>query len=65
MKESTHMNQSTLANIHQVIPFRCLWDLAGPEADQVRLVLRLRAGRGGLVNFDRREAAHAASEVAR
>ena len=40
-----------------VSPHRCLWELLGPEANQLRLALRLRtraAGPGGnLIPFDR------------
>ena len=42
--------------------FRCLGAIDPPEADQVRLALRLRANRNGkVVNFDRHEVAHAAA----
>jgi hypothetical protein len=49
----------------RVLPHRCLWEQASPEAAQLRLVLRLRGERGGqVVPFDRRDVAHAASLVA-
>lgn len=52
----------------RVQPHRCLWEQSGPEAAQLRLVLKLRGERGRLsgnvVPFDRRDVAHAASLVA-
>ena len=38
----------------QVVPHKCLWEIGGPEAAQVRLAMRLRTrAKGQVVEFDR------------